>query len=36
MMVPPEKRGELIETVGNDNCIDFRIEHHGSLVRPQW
>jgi D-glycero-alpha-D-manno-heptose-7-phosphate kinase len=36
MMVPPERRGALIESVGNDNCIDFRIEHHGSLVRPQW
>lgn len=36
MMVPPDNRSQLIESVGNDSCIDFRIEHHGSLVRPQW
>lgn len=36
MMVPPERRGALIEAIGNDNCIDFRIEHNGSLVRTLW
>lgn len=36
VMVPPERRAELTAAVGAGSCIDFEIEHHGSLVRPAW
>lgn len=36
VMAPPDKRAGLKAAVGPERCVDFRIEHHGSLVRPQW
>jgi D-glycero-alpha-D-manno-heptose-7-phosphate kinase len=36
MIVPPERRAALAQAVGPDRCVDFRIEHQGSLVRQTW
>lgn len=36
MIVPPARRAELAAAVGAENCVEFQIEHQGSLVRPMW
>ena len=36
VVVPPEQRGRLVEAVGADRCVSFRVEHSGSVVRELW
>lgn len=36
LIVPPDRRQAVKDAVGSDHCVDFRIEHQGSLVRHPW
>ncbi len=36
MVVPPDRRATLCEQIGAESCVDFRIEHAGSVVSLRW
>jgi D-glycero-alpha-D-manno-heptose-7-phosphate kinase len=36
LVVPPERRSGLVEALGADRCVSFRVEHSGSVVRELW
>lgn len=36
LVVPPDRRSALVDDIGADRCITFRIEHNGSVVSHLW
>lgn len=36
VIVPPDARQGLIDTVGASNCVSFRMDHEGSSLRTHW